>query len=129
MQGVAESPAPRLRAVRIGLIQLAVTAALVGLSLATGRGAPSGIIGGAVLLYASLLLQSLAVGLVLRPGGRPAIGLGLFLLKLGLLLGVALIGLRTSLLAPMSFAAGATTLLLAIVIDTCYGTRSTSSPP
>jgi hypothetical protein len=129
MQSVADSPAPRLRAARIGLIQLTVTAALVILSLATGRGAPSGIIGGAALLYASLLLQSLAVSFALRPGGRPAIGLGLFVLKLGILLGIALVGLRTSLLAPMSFAAGATTLLLAIVIDTCYGNRSTSSLP
>ena len=43
-----------------------------------------------------------------------------------LLLAVAAVGLGTTLLAPMSFAAGASTLLLAIVIDACYGGGSAS---
>src|SRR4051794_10160856 len=129
MQDVADVPAPRLRAARIALWQATVTLALVGLSLGSGRGSPLGITGGAALLYTSLLLQHLAIGIALRPGRRAGLAVGLFVLKLAILLGVAVVGLKTSLLAPMSFAAGASTLLLAIVIDTCYGNRSTSSLP
>ena len=46
---------------------------------------------------------------------------GLSMRKVG-----AAVGLGTTLLAPMSFAAGASTLLLAIVIDACYGGGSAS---
>ena len=123
-----DAPAPRLRAGRIGLWQAAVTLVLVASSIVTGRGSPAGVVGGAVLLYSSLLLQHLAIGIALRPGRRQGLAVGLFLLKLSILLLVALVGLRTTLLAPMSLAAGVSTLLLAIVIDTCYGNRSTSSP-
>ncbi|MBY0275210.1 hypothetical protein K2Z84_07715 [Candidatus Binatia bacterium] len=127
MSDTAELPPPaRLRAGRIGLLQLAVTAALVAVVVASGRGAVSGVVGGAALMYASLLLQHLAVGLVLRGTARSGLAIALFLAKLTLLLGVAAIGLRTTLLAPMSFAAGASTLLLAIVIDACYGSGSAS---
>lgn len=125
---VDESPAPRLRAGRIGLWQLALTVALIVASLVAGRGSPVGIAGGAALLYLSLLLQHWAVGLVLGGGGRSGVAIALFVLKLSLLLLVAAIGLRTTLLAPMSFAAGATTLLLAIVLDTCYGNRPSPRP-
>jgi len=128
MQSVADAPVPRLRAARIGLWQAAATIALVGLSVASGRGSPGGIIGGAALLYASLLLQHLAIGIALRPGRKRGLAVGMFMVKLSLLLLVAIVGLRTNLLAPMSFAAGASTLLLAIVIDACYGNRSASSP-
>lgn len=128
MQSDDDAPAPRLRAAAIGVWQAVATAILVAASLATGRGSPWGIVAGAALLYTSLLLQHLAVGLVLRGGARSGLAVGLFLLKLALLIGVAAIGLRTTLLAPMSFAAGASTLLLAIVLDTCYGTRSASRP-
>jgi hypothetical protein len=119
-------PPLRLRAARIGVIQAIATVALVGLVVASGRGAVSGVVGGALIMYASLLLQHRAVEMVLRGGTRSGLAIGLFLLKLTLLLAVAAIGLKTTLLAPMSFAAGATTLLLAIVIDACYGTGSAS---
>jgi len=128
MQSADDQPPLRLRAAAIGLWQAGATALLVGASFATGRGSPWGILGGAAILYTSLLLQHLALGMVLRGGARSGLAVGLFLLKLLLLLGVAAIGLRTTLLAPMSFAAGASTLLLAIVLDTCYGTRSASRP-
>jgi len=118
---------PRLQAGRIALWQAGFTALLVGASVVTGRGSPLGIVGGAALLYLSLLLQSLAVGLALG-GARTGFAVVLFVLKLGLLLAVAAIGLQTTLLAPMSFAVGATTLLLAIVADTCYGTRPAARP-
>ena len=68
------------------------------------------------------------MGLVLAGGARSGLAVGLFVLKLSLLLAVATIGLRTTLLAPMSFAVGATTLLLAIVLDTCYGNRPATRP-
>ena len=123
---VAENPPLRLHATRIGFIQAVATAAMVGLVVASGRGAVSGVVGGALLMYASLLLQHRAVGMVLRGGTRSGLAIGLFLLKLTLLLAVAAIGLKTTLVAPMSFAAGASTLLLAIVIDACYGNRSAS---
>ena len=126
MTDAAERPAPRLRAARIGLWQAVVTLAVTGVVLVSGRGSVAGVVGGAALMYASLLLQHLAVGLVLRGGARSGLAIGLFALKLVLLLAVAAIGLRTTLLAPMSFAAGASTLLLAIVIDACYGSGSAS---
>lgn len=125
-ESASADPPPRLRAARIGAIQAIATVAMVGLVVASGRGAVSGVVGGALLMYASLLLQHRAVGMVLRGGTRSGLAIGLFLLKLLLLLAVAAIGLKTTLLAPMSFAAGASTLLLAIVIDACYGNRSAS---
>jgi hypothetical protein len=126
MTDVAERPAPRLRAARIGVWQAAATLAMAVVVLVSGRGSVPGVVGGAALMYASLLLQHLAVGLVLRGGARSGLAIALFVLKLLLLLGVAAIGLGTTLLAPMSFAAGASTLLLAIVIDACYRMRSAS---
>ena len=125
-ESASADPPPRLRAARIGVIQAIATVAMVVLVVASGRGAVSGVVGGALLMYASLLLQHRAVGMVLRGGTRSGLAIGLFLLKLLLLLAVAAIGLKTTLLAPMSFAAGASTLLLAIVIDACYGTGSAS---
>lgn len=127
MSEIADGPPPTpLRAGRIGLLQIVVTAAMVGVVVVSGRGAVTGVVGGAALMYASLLLQHVAVGLVLRGTARSGLAIGLFLLKLTLLLGVVAIGLKTTLLAPMSFAAGASTLLLAIVIDACYGSGSAS---
>ncbi|MBM4242307.1 MAG: hypothetical protein FJ148_00605 [Deltaproteobacteria bacterium] len=124
MSDAPDGASPRLRAAGIGQWQVVVVAGLVGIVLVSGRGSVPGVLGGAAMMYASLLLQHLAVGLVLRVGPRPGFAIGLFLLKLTLLLAIATIGLTTTLLAPMSFAAGATSLLLAIVIDACYGNRS-----
>lgn len=122
----ADGRPSRLRAGRIGLLQALVTTAMVATVVTTGRGSVSGIVGGAVLMYTSLLLQHLAFGLAVRGGARSGVAIVLFLLKLTLLLAVAAIGLKTTLLAPMSFATGASTLLLAIVIDACYGSGSAS---
>ena len=128
MTGVPEGLPNRLPAARIGLWQAGATAVLVVAALASGRGSAAGILGGAVLMYASLLLQHLAFGMAVRGGARSGFAVGLFLVKLSLLLAVAAIGLRTTWLAPMSFAAGASTLLLAIVLETCYPRRSASRP-
>ena len=126
MSAAAEGASRPLRVARIGLWQAGVTVVMAALVLVSGRGSVPGVLGGAILMYASLLLQHLAVGLVLRGGARSGLAIVLFVLKLLLLLAVAAIGLRTTLLAPMSFATGATTLLLAIVIDACYGHGSAS---
>jgi hypothetical protein len=120
------APPPRLRAGRIGVLQAVVTATMVATVVIARRGSVAGVVGGAALMYASLLLQHLAFGLAMRGGARSGLAIGLFLLKLTLLLGVAAIGLKTTFLAPMSFAAGASTLLLAIVVDACYGSGSAS---
>jgi hypothetical protein len=132
LPGGAESATPYegraapLRIGRIVVVQAAGTAALVGGSLATGRGSPGSILAGAALLLASLLLTHFALGVALRRR-RPGVAVGLFLAKLGLLLAVAAVGLGTSAIAPMSLAAGASTLLLAIVADACYGNPAPGS--
>jgi hypothetical protein len=128
MTDAPEAPPVPLPAARIGLWQAAATAVLVLAVILTGRGSVAGVVGGAVLMYASLLLQHLAFGMAVRGGARSGIAVGLFVLKLGVLLTVAAIGLRATWLAPMSFAAGASTLLLAIVLETCYPRRSASRP-
>jgi len=120
---VADRPASRLRAARIAVWQAGATTALVVGSLLTERGSPASVALGAGVLFASLLLQHLAVGFALRARPRPGLAVGLFVLKLSLLLAIVAVGLRTSLVAPMSFAAGASTLLLAIVVDACYPAR------
>jgi hypothetical protein len=115
----------RFSVLRLAAWQSALILVLVSLSIASGRGSAWSVAGGGALLYGSLLLQRLALSMALRPGkGRTPLAIGLFLLKLLLLLGVALWGLRTAAVAPMSFAAGASTLLLAILIETWYGNRA-----
>ena len=128
MTDAPEAPPNRLPIVRIGLWQAVAVAAMIAAAVGAGRGSPAGIVGGALLMFVSLLLQHLAFGMAVRGGGRSGVAVGLFLLKLTLLLAVAAIGLQTTLVAPMSFAAGASTLLLAIVIETCYPRRSASRP-
>ncbi|MEW6269082.1 MAG: hypothetical protein AB1689_07250 [Thermodesulfobacteriota bacterium] len=123
MSTAIDGRASRLRAGRIALWQASATAALAAASLVSRRGSPASILLGACVLYGSLLLQHLAVGFALRARPRPELAVGLFLLKLSLLLALVAIGLGTSVVAPMSFAVGASTLLLAIVLDACYPPR------
>jgi len=85
-----------------------------------GRGAPASLVAGAVMMLASLVLQRLAVSAAFRRARRPGVALALLLLKLFLLLAFVYVGLRTALLGPLSFAAGATSLPVAIVLDVCY---------
>jgi hypothetical protein len=110
---------------RIARWQLVVVALLVALSVVTRRGSPVSIVSGAALLYASFALQRLSIAIAFRSGKR-GFAIGLFLLKLGLLLGVAVVGLSSDVIAPMSFAVGASSLLLAIVLEACYRGRSSS---
>jgi hypothetical protein len=128
MTDAPEEPANRLPIVRIAVWQAGAVAAMITVAVASGRGSPAGIVSGALLMFVSLLLQHLAFRLAVRGGARSGAAIGLFLVKLTLLLAVAAVGFQTTLLAPMSFAAGASTLLLAIVIDSCYPRRSTSRP-
>lgn len=100
--------------------QVAIAAAVAAVAAATGIGSPAGIAFGAALVAASLLLQIWATRTAFRGTGNPGIAVAILTLKLGLLLGAAALGLAVTGLPPMSFAAGATTLLLAIVVETCY---------
>lgn len=97
---------------------------MAALSLATGLGSPAGLVAGAGLFAASFVLQALATRFALSADRRPALAVGLFTAKLALLVGLAAWCLAGPGLEPMSFAAGATTLLLAIVLDACYPERS-----
>jgi hypothetical protein len=109
-----------LRAHQILLWQTALVGIGAIASYALGRGSPSGLALGAGLMHASLRLTAATLRLSLRPGRHPAVAGALFLAKLFLLLGVAVIGLTTRWISPMSLAIGAATLPVAIVLDTCY---------
>lgn len=110
---------PRLLAIQAGFV-----AAMAGFSLASGLGSPTGILAGAGVFASSFVLQALATRFALSANRRPALAVGLFTAKLALLVGLAAWCLAGPGLDPMSFAAGATTLLLAIVLDACYPARS-----
>ena len=120
------SPPRRLHLLRIFGWQSALAACLMAASASVGRGSPGGIAAGAAVLAASLVLQAWATRAALGRQRRPAVALSLFSLKLALLMGVAAYGLTCAAVPPMSFAAGATTLLVAIVIDTCYDDATSS---
>lgn len=120
-EGEPLAPPRPLHLLRIFAWQSVLVAGLAGASASAGRGSPWGIAAGAAVLAASLVLQAWATRAALGRKRRPVVALALFSLKLALLMGVAAYGLRRAGLPPMSFAAGATTLLVAIVIDTCYG--------
>ena len=109
-----------LRAGSIAGIQVAaVVLGSVVLAL-LGRGSLASLAAGAAFMQASFLLQRFAVRSAFQPGRSPGVAIGLIQLKLVLILGLLYVGLTTSLLGPASFAAGATTLPMAIVIDVCY---------
>lgn len=119
----AEEPRKAGDTRRVLLWQALLTVILVGVAGASGRGSPASVVLGAALLGGSFLLQRWAASAALRARPRPALAVGLFLLKLGLLLALVLAGLGSSRVAPISLAAGATTLWLAILAETCYCAR------
>lgn len=116
-------PRSGFRRERMFLWQLVATLVLAVLAVALRRGSPLSIACGALFLSGSFLLQDLAFSAAFRRKRHPALAVGLLLLKLGAVLGLAALGLRSGLIEPLSFALGATTLLLAIVTETCYSER------
>lgn len=108
---------------RVVLWQALLTAALCSIALGTGRGSLIGISVGAAVLCAGFVLQNLAVHYVLSRARRPYLAVLLFALKLGLLLALAFLGFEVVLSAPISFATGVTTLLLAILFEAWYSAR------
>jgi hypothetical protein len=118
-----EPAAPRqeLSLVRIAGWQLAQVALLSGMMALLGRGSIQSLAWGAAFLLASMWLTKMAAHAAFRRRTRPGLAVGFFLLKLIGMLGVAFVGLQGAMLGPMSFAAGATTLPMAIVIEACYG--------
>ncbi len=110
-----------------GIVLVATTA----LSL-LGRGSTPSLLAGAGFMLASLTLQRFAVQAAFRRGRSPGRALFFVVLKLALVLGVLYVGLQTALLGPVSFAAGATSLPMAIVADVCYqswSSRGVDTPP
>ena len=103
--------------------------ALVAATVASGRGEALGVASGAAVMTASMVFTRQALGFALRHHARPLLGLGFFFLKLGLVLAVIAAGFYTEWIAPMSFAAGATTLPVAIVMDACYPIRRPLAHP
>jgi hypothetical protein len=115
--------APTLRARQIGIWQASVIGIAAFATVLSGRGSPASLILGGLLMYASLRLTELAVRIGLRRERSPAVAIALLLAKLGALLAVAVVGLTTRWIAPMSLAVGAASLPMAIVLDTCYLAR------
>ena len=89
---------------------------------AGGRGSAVSLLCGAAFVSASFFLQDYAFSIALRRRRRTGLAVLLLIVKLSLILALAAIGLRRG-LEPISFALGATTLLLAILIETWYGER------
>lgn len=113
-------PGAPLRLQSILLWQVFAILCGVGFQLAVARGAPLSLFLGAFLMTGSLVLSRQALSYATRTEKRPVLAMFFFFLKLALFLGLAIFGLSGQLLGPMSFAAGATTLPMAIVADTCY---------
>ncbi|MFP6665654.1 MAG: hypothetical protein VCC00_15785 [Deltaproteobacteria bacterium] len=112
-------PAP-LRLVSIFIWQMLVLLAGLGVLYAIQRGSAASLLAGAALLSTSLLLTRRALAYATRQHEQPARGLLMVLLKTGLMLLVMVVGFATDTLGLMSFAAGATTLPVAITLDACY---------
>lgn len=110
----------RLRLGPIAGFQAAVLAVGTLVLWALGRGSIASLIAGGVAMLGSLVLQRFTVSMALRPDRPSGLAILFLLLKLSLVLAIIYIGFQTTLLAPMSFAAGATSLPVAIVLDVCY---------
>jgi hypothetical protein len=119
----ATEPRSRFRKERVFLWQAALALALAVLAAVLHRGSPLSIACGALFLAASFLLQDLAFSAAFRRQRHPAIAVGLLLLKFAIVLGLGALGLRSGRIEPLSFALGATTLLLAILAETWYAER------
>jgi hypothetical protein len=113
------APAP-LRLVSIFTWQALITFAGLGVLYWLQRGSAVSLLAGVALLSASLLLTRRAMAYAIRHHARPARGLLIVLLKTGLLLLLTVVGFATDALGPISFAAGAATLPVAITLDACY---------
>jgi len=116
----ADGEARPLRVARLFAWQAAIAAGLAAGAAGTGRGSAAGIVLGAGLFAASFALQAWATRAALGSSARPVWAVAIFTLKLGFLVAVGAWVLSTAAIPPLSFAAGATTLLLAIVAETCY---------
>ena len=96
-----------------------LAAGALGLGL-IGRGSVPSLVAGGAAMLGSLILQRFTVSMALRQDRSSGLAIPFLLLKLGLVLALIYVGFQTTLLAPMSFAAGATSLPVAIVLDVCY---------
>ncbi len=113
-------PGAPLRLRSILLWQTVAIGCGIGVQVYLDRGAPFSVFLGAFLMSGSLVLSRLAFRYATQKKKRPFLAMFFFFLKLALFLGLAIFGLSGQLLGAMSFAAGATTLPMAIVADACY---------
>lgn len=95
----------------------ALTAGGVLFLYATGVGSPRDFGLGAAVMLANFSLIRRLVSRLIRPRGSKVATLFLVLAKFALLLGLVVVVFLKLPLEPMSFAAGATTLLLACVLE------------
>ncbi len=100
--------------------QVVVLALATGPALASGRGDPAGLWCGGAILAASLALQKLAIGWMLRPGCRRWLAMLLLVVRLGLPFAAVWGVLSTGLVGPLSLSLGAATLPVAIVAHAWY---------
>lgn len=122
-------PPPPLRLASILIWQVLASGALMAAAASLGQGSPGGVAAGGLVMSASMFFTRQALGFALRNHQRPLLGIGFFLLKLLLMLGLVFVGFYTDWLAPMSFAVGATTLPVAILMDACYPIGKRAAPP
>jgi hypothetical protein len=116
-----DAPEPRgLRASALLFWQAILVGIEAVVSWRLGWGSASGLVLGAGLLHLSMRLTEMTLRLSLRRERHPLFAGSLFVAKLLLLLGIGAIGLATDWIDPISLAAGAATLPVAIVLDTCY---------
>lgn len=93
-----------------------------------GRGSVPSLVAGALVMLTSMILQRFALRAALKRDRQPAVAILFLAMKLTLVLVLVYVGFQTVLLGPMSFAAGATTLPVAIVLDVCYHDWSSRRP-
>jgi hypothetical protein len=108
---------------RLLVWQLGFVLVASGIATTIDGASPRSVGAGALFLTASFVLQDVAFTRALSAKRRPAVAVGLFVTKLAMVLGLATIGLRALAIEPLSFAIGATTLLLAILAETWYADR------
>lgn len=113
---------------RISKLHLGLVGATGGLAYATQWAQPGSLVLGGAVMGANFWLLRLIAG-VLRPGGgqgRAAVAMGAFVLKFALLIGLLVALFWHVPIEGMSFAFGATLLLVACVVEAVRAERSDS---
>lgn len=112
-----------LRVVHLGRVA-AVTAALVGVlagaSALSNLGSPVGMAAGGAFMLVDFALIRLLVSRVIRPGGSRAMALVLMIVKVMVFVGLLAVVVLQLPVEPLSFAAGASMLPVAFVLEAVW---------